>query len=562
MKLLNIFIILSITNSFSFVKCNQSNSSYMRLEPEIVLSDKDSFSKTLIAKNAVVVSANNYATEMAWQILKKGGNAADATITLQLILGLVEPQSSGLGGGSFLTYYQKKNKQIFSYEGREKAPLNANENLFIKENGEKFRFFEAVVGGLSVGVPGTLDLLYNFHKDFGKLSWKEVLQPVIKFSENGFYPPERLKKSLEREKFLFEENISDKYFINIKKKPNELIKNREYTNTLKKILANHRFFYEGEIAKNIINKVKNHSKNPGLMELADLLNYKSSKSEAFCAELRKFFLCGPHLPSSGSISIIQTLILYEKFDFLESSDKFDNLLNILEFVYKLREQFLADSNFEEVNIDLLLNPKFLIEKYNDFKITQSKNTSKVNENEFNSTSHFSIVDFSGNVVSMTSSIENSFGSRQYVNGFLLNNQLTDFFFIPHKNGKKIKNRVQGGKKPLSSMSPIIILDKKKNFLLSVGSPGGTAIISYVVKSIIDVLYLNLLPEESIKKGNFVSKNGKIFIEKDVFNKKKIKTNSENVIERNLISGIAIIKKEKNYYKAAADFRRDGSVVGE
>ena len=562
MKRLNTFNFFFLIFYFSFALSNQKNNSEYRLEPETVISKRSQELKVGEAKNAIIVSANKYSTDAAWKILKSGGNAADATVTLQLVLGLVEPQSSGIGGGSFLTYLDKKNNSVITYDGRETAPLYATENLFLDDNKKSIPFFDAVVGGLSVGVPGTLDLLFTFHRDYGELSWEEVIKPVIKLAENGFYPPKRLRNAILKEKFLLNENINNDYFSKIKKNPLSKIKNLEYALTLKKISADYKIFYNGEIAIDIINKVKNHPRKPGLMELTDLSNYRSSKSKALCYKLEKNTICGPNLPSSGSITIIQALILYENHNFRNDYDEFTKQIKILEFIYSLRKEYLGDSRFVDVNLKKLLDKSFLLAEFEKFLISKKKKYVKFNKNEFNSTSHFSIVDFYGNVVSMTSSIESSFGSRQFTNGFLLNNQLTDFNFQPLKNKKKVKNRVQGGKKPLSSMSPLIILDKKNNFLFSVGSPGGTAIISYVFKSIIDVMYMKISPIDSIKKGNFVSKDGKVFIERNMFDLEKIKSNYENVIERNLISGIAIIKKEKNLYRAAADIRRDGSVVGE
>ena len=562
MKRLNTFNFFFLIFYFSFALSNLENNFEYRLEPETVLSKKSQEFKELEAKNAIVVSANKYATDSAWNILKSGGNAADATVTLQLVLGLVEPQSSGIGGGSFLTYLDKKSNSVISYEGRETAPFDATENLFLDNNKKRIPFFDAIVGGLSVGVPGTLDLLFKFHSDYGELGWEEVIKPAIKLSENGFYPPKRLRNAILKEKFLFNENISNDYFSKIKKKPLSKIKNLEYASTLKKISIDYRIFYDGQIATDIVNKVKNHPRKPGLLELTDLSNYKSSKSKALCYKLEINTICGPNLPSSGSIAIIQALILYENYNFRNDYDEFTKQIKILEFIYSLRKEYLGDSRFVDVNLKKLLDKSFLLVEFEKFLIHKKKQNVYFNKNEFNSTSHFSIVDFSGNVVSMTSSIESSFGSRQFTNGFLLNNQLSDFNFQPFKNNKKVKNRVQGGKKPLSSMSPIIILDKKNNFLFSIGSPGGTAIISYVFKSIVDVMYLKISPIDSIKKGNFVSKDGKVFIERDMFDLEKIRSNYENVIERNLISGIAIIKKEKNFYRAAADIRRDGSVVGE
>ena len=234
MKRLNTFNFFFLIFYFSFALSNQKNNSEYRLEPETVLSKRSQELKVGEAKKAIIVSANKYSTDMAWNILKSGGNAADATVTLQLVLGLVEPQSSGIGGGSFLTYLDKKNNSVITYDGRETAPFYATENLFLDDNKKSIPFFDAVVGGLSVGVPGTLDLLFTFHRDYGELSWEEVIKPVIKLAENGFYPPKRLRNAILKEKFLLSENINNDYFSKIKNNPLSKIKNLEYGLTLKR----------------------------------------------------------------------------------------------------------------------------------------------------------------------------------------------------------------------------------------------------------------------------------------------------------------------------------------
>ena len=559
-----IFKYYIILTSFFFLSSFKidENDNY-RLSPEVE-SNYNFHQKVLKNKKEIIVSANPYATQMAKKILDAGGNAADAAVTLQLVLGLVEPQSSGLGGGSFALFYDQSKKKITNYSGRETAPENVSQNLFLKNNGNPKKFFDAVVGGISVGVPGTLETLYQIHKDFGNLSWVELIDPVIKLAKNGFIPPKRFKEAIKKEKYLWNQNINIDYFNSIRENPEKRVSNYEYSRTLEKIAENYRDFYEGKIAKAIVKKVNNAKNNPGALSMSDMKNYKVQKKDALCIELKTNIFCGPNLPSSGGISIAQALLLYENYGF-NHKESFNNLLNILEFVYVERSKYLADSDFQYVNQEELIDLKYLKKKFESFLKQNSKSSSISFKDLLSSTSHFSIVDKHGNVISMTSSIENTFGSRLYVEGFLLNNQLTDFSFLPVKDKKPVKNKVEGGKRPLSSMSPIIILDKNNEFLLSIGSPGGTAIISYVFKTIIDLVYKNVEPLNSIRKGNYLKKKNTIILETGFFDinqmKEKLLNDNERLIERRLTSGIAIIKKDGEYYEGAADIRRDGTVIG-
>ena len=307
-----------------------------------------------------------------------------------------------------------------------------------------------------------------------------------------------------------------------------------------------------QLPENITKKVGEYKNNNSLSE-SDLKNFSIKKKDALCFLLpNKVKICGPNLPSSGTICIVQVLKI---IDYIKKNKEIElsDILNILDFVYYLREQFLADDTFVRVNIEKLTNIDFLIEGFSKYK---AKKKSFLAEEILNSTSHFSVVDKFNNVVSVTSSIESTFGSRLFVNGFFLNNQLTDFSFKSiNKNKKLIKNRVQGGKKPLSSMSPLIIFDQDNKFLMSIGSPGGKAIISYVSRVLIDYFYLNKTLETSIKSPNYIKINGLVFLEDNSL-KTEVKLKSK---VRSLTSGIAIIVKKKKKYYGFADHRRDGTV---
>ena len=555
------FFLISFFLTFINFNVNAENN---LINPEPYISKSSKNFKSLKTEDFIVVTANDYATKIGYEILNKGGNVYDAAVAIQMTLGLVEPQSSGLGGGTFITTFNNKLNKVLSYNGRETAPMKIPENVFLDKNSMPKAFYSAAIGGLSVGVPGTIKVFHQLHKDFGKLEWNEILKPVIKLAKSGFYPPPRLIAALKKEKFLFA-NDPNSIFGEIIKFPKKKFQNFSYAKTLETISEDYSIFYEGQIAKDIIKVVKNH-KNPGYLNMKDLKNYKIKKRDALCHRLRNgYLLCGPNLPSSGTICVLQALNLYEFFinndkSILKNHNKNLQLkLSILNFVYSIRDNQLGDSEFENFNINKLLNIQYLLPLYKTF----NENALKLNlgnlDQILDSTSHFSLVDKYKNIISVTSSIESGFGSRLYTNGFFLNNQLTDFSFrLKNSEGKSHRNRPQGNKRPLSSMTPIIVLDKNDNFYLTIGSPGGKAIIAYVFKVLSDVFYSSTNLKKIVESPNFLKINGKIFFEKKELN--KISSEKGNI--RNLTSGLAVIRKESKFYEGVADSRRDGSVRGE
>ena len=554
-KKINFFTFFII---FLFSQNLYSNEIYQSIEPEPD-SIKSNSKKTLTAKKFIIITANDYATSIGFQVLKDGGNAVDSAIAVQLVLGLVEPQSSGLGGGTFITYYDVKTKKTFSFEGRERSPKKIPLEVFLDKTGKPKKFFDAAIGGISVGVPATLKTLKLIHEDFGLLEWSEIISYAIEFSEKGFIPSPRLINALEKEKFLFKVNKNSIYE-NIIANPEKKFFNPEYTNTLKTISKNFSDFYNGTIAKKII-KTVNQSINPGFFDISDFESYEAKKQKAFCYKLANgLTLCGPNLPSSGTICLIQAFIIYENILKKSQTVSLDETLSILNFIYYLRAKKLADPEFEKINLKKLLDKDELLKNFKLFK-KKSKIKESVDANELlNSTSHFTIFDSFGNVVSATSSIESSFGSRLFTNGFFLNNQLTDFSFKNFDEfNNPIKNRVEGGKRPLSSMSPIIVLDKYNKPFLTVGSPGGKAIISYVFKVLTDVLYKDTEIKNSIESPNYIKIKEKTYFEDKIL--KKFSSDNKSII-RKLTSGLAVIKKTEEGFIGVADSRRDGSVRGE
>ena len=542
---------------FIFISKNiYANQLYSDIQPEPA-SIKTNLKKSLVAKDFIVVTANDYATSIGFEILSEGGNAVDAAVAIQMTLGLVEPQSSGLGGGSFITFYNKSEEKVYSYEGREKAPKKIPGNIFLNNNGDTKKFFEAAIGGAAVGTPATLKTYKLIHGNYGLMNWEKIISYVIEFSKNGFIPSARLINAINKERFFFD-IYPNSIFKNIITDPKKKFYNDDYTETLKLISKKPSVFYEGIIADNIVKEVQK-SKNSGYLNKNDLELYEPEKNYALCHKLKNNkSICGPNLPSSGTICIIQALIIYESISKETDTFNINSVLSILDFVYSLRSETLADDKFEDVDINLLLNEEKLIKKYKNF-LKINKKTSLLHLDEIlNSTTHFSIVDKDGNIVSATSSIESSFGSRLFTNGFFLNNQLTDFSFkMKNSVGDFIKNRVVGGKRPLSSMSPIIVFNENGELVLTIGSPGGKAIIAYVFRVLIETLYNKIDLEKSLNNPNYLRIKGRTFLED-----KSLKKNLTGIADiRNLTSGLAVIYKTKDGYLGVADKRRDGTVMG-
>lgn len=542
---------------FIFISKNiYANQLYSDIQPEPA-SIKTNLKKSLVAKDFIVVTANDYATSIGFEILSEGGNAVDAAVAIQMTLGLVEPQSSGLGGGSFITFYNKSEEKVYSYEGREKAPKKIPGNIFLNNNGDTKKFFEAAIGGAAVGTPATLKTYKLIHSNYGLMNWEKIISYVIEFSKNGFIPSARLINAINKERFFFD-IYPNSIFKNIITDPKKKFYNDDYTETLKLISKKPSVFYEGIIADNIVKEVQK-SKNSGYLNKNDLELYEPEKNYALCHKLKNNkSICGPNLPSSGTICIIQALIIYESISKETDSFNINSVLSILDFVYSLRSETLADDKFEDVDINLLLNEEKLLKKYKNF-LKINKKTSLLHLDEIlNSTTHFSIVDKDGNIVSATSSIESSFGSRLFTNGFFLNNQLTDFSFkMKNSVGDFIKNRVVGGKRPLSSMSPIIVFNENGELVLTIGSPGGKAIIAYVFRVLIETLYNKIDLEKSLNNPNYLRIKGRTFLED-----KSLKKNLTGIADiRNLTSGLAVIYKTKDGYLGVADKRRDGTVMG-
>ncbi len=540
------------------------------------------------SKSWMVSTANYHASNAGREIIAAGGNAVDAMVAVQLVLGLVEPQSSGLGGGAFLVYWDAKSSKLTTFDGRETAPAIVKGNLFIDADGKPVRFFDAVVGGRSVGTPGTVKLLETVHGKYGKLPWKRLFEPAIKLARTGFKISPRLNALITRSaEFLYRFENTRNYFLTEEGVPlyaGTIITNTAYAETLQAIAkTGSSAFYAGEIAKDIIDTVQNAPGNPGYLSLADLANYKVIERQPVCADYRGFNICGMGPPSSGALTVGQILKLVEPHDLASLGPSNAQTWRIIGDASRLafadRGRYMADSDFIKMPKGLL-NSGYMAER----RKLIGKNTTALAKDdikpgvppqdhaviyeddaslELPSTSHFSIIDRQGNVISMTTTIENGFGSRLMVRGFLLNNELTDFSFLPERNGIPVANRVEGGKRPRSSMSPTIILKNNKP-VAAIGSPGGSRIIGFVAKTIIALIDWKMNIQEAIELPHLINRFGTYDLEKDTSAEKLepgLQALGYKTKIRNLNSGLHGIVITSEELQGGADPRREGVVFG-
>lgn len=553
--------------------------------PEMATGTSD---KQLVkAKDWMVTAANPEATQAGAEVLARGGNAVDAMVAVQLMLGLVEPQSSGIGGGSFLVYWDSKKQRLTTYDGRETAPSAANEDLFLDKNGKPLKFYDAVVGGRSVGTPGTVKLLWDVHQKYGALDWDEVVLPIAQKAEQGFTISERLSMLIENDvDFLTRHPTTAAYFLNkdgTPKTQGTLLKNPDYAQTLRTIAEKGSDgFYKGPVATAIVNAVqKEAASNPGKLSLADLANYQVKNRQAVCAPYKQYDVCGMGPPSSGALTLGQILMLTEPFKLNELGSNNPTSWQILADASRLafadRGLYMADSDFFDVPVKGLLDQKYIAER--SALITPNEALQKVSAGsppaiktvqlaqdqaiELPSTTHFNIVDSQGNVISMTSSIENVFGSRVMAAGFLLNNELTDFSFVANKDGKPVANRVEANKRPRSSMAPTIVMHDDKPYL-AIGSPGGSRIIGYVAQSIIAHVDWGMDIQQAIDQPRMINRFGAMDVEINTplaEYAQQFEAMGYSVNKRDLNSGLHAIRITETGLEGAADPRREGVALG-
>lgn len=555
------------------------------------------------ARSFMVAAANPLATRAGYDMIKAGGSAIDAVIATQMVLNLVEPNSSGIGGGAFLMHFD--GKQVQAYDGRETAPAAATDRLFLGPDGKVLAFHDGVVGGRSVGAPGVLRMLELAHRQHGKLPWRRLFQPAIQLAEKGFPISPRLATIIAQDKYLMRDPAARAYFYlpdGNPKPAGTVLRNPDLAAVLRQVAARGAdAFYQGDVARDIAAKVAAHPTNPGLLTARDIADYRPKVRQALCSDYRQWTVCGMPPPSSGGLAVAQMLGILEALPpgkQIGATRPVQNQVgwepSVLgahlfseagRLAYADRNQYVADTDFVPLpggNWNSLLDRSYLAGRAAligdnsmgkaapgvpaDVTVAMGADRSP----EFPSTSHISVVDRAGNAISMTTTIEDQFGSRQMVRGFMLNNQLTDFSFVAEENGKPVANRVQAGKRPRSSMAPTLVFARgTHDLVMTTGSPGGSAIINYVTKVLVGTLDWGMDVQQAISLPNVGSRNGPTEAEKGRVSDtlvEGLKARGHDVRVMDQTSGLQGIMRTtvdgRTAWHGGADPRREGVAMGE
>ena len=540
------------------------------------------------ASDWMVAAANPLAVEAGARVLREGGTAADAMVAVQAVLGLVEPQSSGLGGGAFLVWYDAGTGELTTLDGRETAPLAATPTYFQDEAGEPLGFWDAVVGGRSVGTPGTPRLMEEAHRRWGTANWGGLFDEAIELADEGFAVSPRLASLVEEEMEegrLQTDPTAAEYFYpgGTPVAAGDTLTNAPYAATLRRLADEGAdAIYEGEIAEDIVRAVRSSEGNPGLLSAEDLERYEVVERPAVCAPYRGLDVCGMGPPSSGALTVGQILGMADAYDLAALGPDDPEAWRILGDASRLafadRGRYMADSDFVPVPTEGLVSPDYLATRAellsgDDALPEVSAGTPEWDHAmlwgedaslELPSTSHISIVDADGNALSMTTTIENGFGSRLMTNGFLLNNELTDFSFETHEDGYPIANRVEPGKRPRSSMSPTIVMEDGAPVLV-IGSPGGSRIIGYVAQAIVNHVDFGMDVQQAVAAPHLVNRFGTFDLEEGTPATELEAPLQELGFEtevRDLTSGLHAIEIAGDGLLGGADPRREGIALGE
>jgi len=593
-----------LVSALTLTACNAPPSSSLPQAPEAGSGYRTDL-QTRHASKHMAAAANPLAAEAGREMLRQGGSAIDAAIAMQAVLTLVEPQSSGIGGGAMIVLWD--GKQVRTYDGRETAPAGATEKLFLQADGKPMAFPQAQIGGRSVGTPGVLRALEMAHKQHGRLPWGRLFEPAIKLAEQGFAISPRLYSLLAADSALRQSPDMAAYFLNSDgsvKAVGTRLQNPELAAVFKRI-ANEGAdaLYKGPIAEEIVAKVQQHA-NPGSLSLNDLQRYQAKERAPLCTDYKRWQVCGMPPPSSGGIAVAQILgtlqaletrdprlsltplkpVNTDKPAGIEPAPQAVHLIAEAErLAYADRAQYVADTDFVPVPVKGLVDPAYLASRASligersmgsakpgtppGVQVAYAPDRSPLRI----STSQVVAVDDLGGAVSMTTTIEAAFGSHLMVQGFLLNNQMTDFSFIPEENGQKVANRVEPGKRPRSSMAPTLIFDRQNGeFVATVGSPGGSQIIEYVAKTTLGLLDWNLDAQRAINLPNFGSRNGPTELEQGQFSPalvQALKDRGHTVSEIDMTSGTQAIVRVKDAQgkvslEGGADPRREGEALGD
>ena len=562
-----------------------SQGTFTDISPQITAAfDAKTAGKPIVAQNWMVAAANPHAVKAGADVLAKGGTAADALVAVQAMLGLVEPQSSGLGGGAFLVWYDAASGKLTTLDGRETAPLAVTPQLFQDDQGVPLGFFDAVVGGRSVGTPGTPALMAAAHEKWGNQPWADLLAPSIALADKGFAVSPRLAGLVaeDAERLATSETTASYFMPNgTPVQAGDTLKNPDYARTVAALAERGSdAFYTGDIARDIVAAVQGAKGNPGVLSEVDLSIYQVKERDAVCAPYHGHEVCGMGPPSSGALAVGQILGLLENAD-LGAGPVDAQVLRLIGDASRLafadRGRYVADTDYVPVPVAGMLDPTYLAERAKLLRgddalpevtagapaFDHALNLADDISIELPSTSHVSIVDSMGNVASMTTTIENGFGSRLMVRGFLLNNELTDFSFRSHTDGVPIANRVEPGKRPRSSMAPTIVM-KDGAPVLVVGSPGGSRIIGYVAGAIVAHLDWGMDVQQAAALPHAINRFGPYDLEEGTDAAKMadaLTALGYEVNTRALTSGLHMISIGDDL-RGGADPRREGIALGE
>jgi gamma-glutamyltranspeptidase / glutathione hydrolase len=548
------------------------------------------------ATRQMVVAANPYAAEAGLRILRAGGSAVDAAIAVQLVLTLVEPQSSGVGGGAFMLYFDTSGGaatgKITAYEGRETAPAAATPDMFLDAKGRPEGYGGVGIGGLAVGVPGVMRMFELAHGEHGRLPWSALFAPAIALAEEGFPVSPRLHALLDGYKRFARGERFRAYFYDSSGEPRPVgykLVNPEYAETLKLLAAQGAEpLYSGDLADRIVEQVRGNSVRAGRLTREDLKKYAAHESAPLCTDYREWKICGPQLPSSGGVTMAETLGMLRDFDVGKLKDDPVAAIHVIGEASRLafadRNFYLGDPAFVPAPVEALLGKSYLDKRAalidvrkalpsvspGDVQPATAWNFAAAVPQERPSTSHFSIVDRWGDAVSMTTSVQGAFGSQLMVGGFILNDELTDFSYVPEIDGRPVANRIQGGKHPLSSMNPTIVLDSRGRLRMLIGSPGGTRIIGFVLQAVIGVLDWHMNIQQAVSAGHFLAEEGPIQLEEGTAvasRRAALEALGHSVVVRSMNSGLHGITIDygddgERMLSGGVDPRREGEAVGD